>query len=232
MWYLPIIQILTQFYYGSGKICHVTRYNIVSLEAIIGDGGSPELTENAKPTEDQVVEDENTQPEPDVVAEQNIATEEEIDDTEATKALEEAQLKAQQNYDKWQRALADFDNYKKRVERERIDVYENAAADVIKAVLPIIDDFERAFENIPDDLKDNSWVDGTSAIGRKFNRLLETYDIQIMDPVGEPFDPDKHQGLGIDEASDMESGHVTQTLQKGYTRGDKLLRPALVRVSG
>ncbi|MEO1440419.1 MAG: nucleotide exchange factor GrpE [Chloroflexota bacterium] len=152
--------------------------------------------------------------------------------SETEEALNVARAEAQKNHDRWQRALADFDNYKKRTERDRVETYENAAVDIIKSVLPILDDFERAMENVPEDVKDTPWLDGTSAIGRKLNKLLETYEIEAIDPVGEPFDPDKHQGLGIDESSDVESGHVTVTLQKGYIKGEKLLRPALVRVAG
>ncbi len=150
------------------------------------------------------------------------------EDNDLTAALQEAR----KNLEGWQRARAEFANYKKRVERERVDVRENAVLDVVKALLPTIDDFERSIENVPEDLEDNAWVDGTIAIGRKLQRILEQYDIEPIDPVGQPFDPDYHQGLGIDEESDLESGHVSETLQRGYKKGDKVLRPALVRVAG
>ena len=96
---------------------------------------------------------------------------------------------------------------------------ENAVLDVVKALLPAIDDFERSIENVPEELEGNSWVDGTVAIGRKLQRILEQYDIEPIDPVGQPFDPDYHQGLGIDEESDLESGHVSETLQRWLQEG-------------
>lgn len=146
--------------------------------------------------------------------------------------LEALRKEAKQNWERWQRALADLDNYKKRVERERVDTYDHATAEIFMAILPIVDDFERASENVPEDLDGNTWVDGTMAVGRKLQRLLEKYEIEAIDPVGKPFNPDEHQGLGVDEDSDVESGHVSMTLQKGYRKGDKILRPALVRVAG
>lgn len=166
--------------------------------------------------------------EPEAGTQQSTSAEED----EMAAKLATAQIEAKNNFDKWQRALADFDNYKKRVERERADAKENAIVEVVKTILPMIEDFERAIENVPEDLQGNPWVDGTAAIAKKLNRLLETYEIDVLDPVGEPFDPDMHQGLGIDEDSDLDSGLVTTTLQKGYIKGDKLLRPALVRVAG
>lgn len=146
--------------------------------------------------------------------------------------LTAALSKAQENLEGWQRARAEFTNYKKRVERERVEMRENALVDVVKALLPAIDDFERSIQNVPEELEGNPWVDGTIAVGRKLQRILEQYDIEPIDPVGDPFNPDLHQGLGVDEDSDMESGHVTVTLQQGYRKGDKVLRPALVRVAG
>lgn len=146
--------------------------------------------------------------------------------------LAAARAEAQKNLEGWQRARAEFANYKKRTERERLDTYENATIEVLKALIPIIEDFERALENIPEAIQEDPWVDGTAAIGRKLSRILETYEIDTIDPVGEPFDPDRHQGLGVDEDSDIESGHVSQTLQKGYIKGDRVIRHALVRVAG
>lgn len=195
------------------------------------DGGLSALTgQTTSPNEEKMDSiEEPTEEQKDKVAD---ATEEQAEAVKELDPLTIARADAQQSKERWQRALADFDNYKKRVERERVEIYENATLEIIKSILPIIEDFERVIENVPEDLKDNAWVDGTSAVGRKFIRWLEKYDITEIDPVGQPFDPDKHQGLGVDADSDMDSGLVTQTLQKGYEKGDRLLRPALVRVAG
>ena len=106
-----------------------------------------------------------------------------------------------------------------------------ATFDVLKNLLPIVDDFERAMNNVPESLRNEAWLEGISLIQRKFIRVLEDYDVTAVDPVGEPFDPNLHQAVGADETTDVESGHVTETLQKGYVSGDRVLRPAMVKVA-
>ena len=107
----------------------------------------------------------------------------------------------------------------------------NAKVDTLKALLPILDDFERAMENPPEELEANTWLEGIVAIQRKLIKTFEDEGIRIIDPVGEVFDPNLHEAIGKDSDSDMESGHITVTLQKGYVCGDRILRPALVRVA-
>ncbi|MCY4540346.1 MAG: nucleotide exchange factor GrpE [Chloroflexi bacterium] len=147
------------------------------------------------------------------------------------RAFMEAQQEAQSNKDGWQRARAEFANYKKRVERERIEVFQRASLDTLKALLPIVDDFDRAFESVPEDISDNPWIGGVSMIQRKFVTLLEQYEVETIDPTGDLFDPNLHQAIGTEDSDDVESGHVTETLQKGYRAGDKVLRLALVKVA-
>ena len=145
--------------------------------------------------------------------------------------LIEAQMEAKTNEDGWQRARAEFANYKKRNERERGELFQRAALDTLKALLPIIDDFDRAFDSVPDALGEEPWLDGISMIRRKFVNLLELYDIEAIDPTGGPFDPNMHQAIGAEDSDEVESGHVIATLQKGYRAGDQVLRLALVKVA-
>jgi molecular chaperone GrpE len=146
--------------------------------------------------------------------------------------LEAARKEAQANLENWQRERADFQNYKRRIERDLKESRQNATLDVLKSLLPIVDDFERAMANIPEEAQGQPWLEGINLIQRKFARVLEDNNITILDPVGEPFDPSRHQALGTDDSSEIESGHVTETLQKGYLSGDIILRPALVKVAG
>ncbi|MFN8380086.1 MAG: nucleotide exchange factor GrpE [Anaerolineae bacterium] len=146
-------------------------------------------------------------------------------------AFDELQARASANLEGWQRARAEFANYKKRVEVQLKDSYQNAAADVLKDVLPAIDDFDRAIANIPADLAANPWVTGTSMIQRKLLKLLDDYGVTTVDPTGQPFDPTRDEAVGVDEDSDQPSGTVTVTLAKGYKVGDRTLRPAMVRVA-
>lgn len=149
---------------------------------------------------------------------------------EVESQLMELQKQVESFREGWQRERAEFANFKKRIEREKLDLYQNASSDVIKSLLPVLDDFDRAFDNLPDDLQANPWVDGVAGIQRKMQRLLEQFNITVVDPTGQPFDPNLHEAIGTDE-SDAETGTVTATMQKGYLVGERVLRPALVRVA-
>lgn len=144
---------------------------------------------------------------------------------------EAAQAEAKDYLDSLQRTRAEFANYKKRTEREMQEKYQHGAVDSLKSLLPVIDDFERAFASFPSELKDNPWASGVMMIQRKFDRLLEQYGIGRLDPTGQPFDPATMEAVGEDEAGETPSGHVSATLQKGYLVGERVLRPALVRVA-
>ena len=205
--------------------------------------------EDTTPVDDiekeQSSEDEDSVAEPeahaeDAASEPAIENQEpvaEVDDTPSEAApdpdhdLIQAQKQARDYFEGWQRERADFTNYKKRAERDLLTMRFNAKVDTLKSLVPILDDFERAMSNLPEELADQPWLDGISAIQRKFLKILEDEGIQTIDPVGEIFDPTIHEAIGQDADTDMESGHVTITLQKGYRCGDRVLRPALVRVA-
>lgn len=146
--------------------------------------------------------------------------------------LEDTQQESQRNLEGWQRTLAEFQNYKKRVERDLSDSHLRAKHDTLARLLPIIDDFERAMLNIPDTIRENPWSEGITLVQRKLLKLLEENDVVAVDPVGELFDPNIHEAIGTDNDTEIESGHITVTLQKGYKAGDRILRPALVRIAG
>jgi molecular chaperone GrpE len=145
--------------------------------------------------------------------------------------LADAQAKAAEYLDGWQRARADFANYKKRAEKEREEAYQVAAADTLRKLLPVIDDFDRAISNVPTEKADDDVIKGFSLIHRKMVSLLENSGIKVINPVGETFNPAQHEAIGQDDSSDVASGHITVVLQKGYLHGDRVLRPALVRVA-
>jgi molecular chaperone GrpE len=131
----------------------------------------------------------------------------------------------------WQRTRAEFANYKKRTDRELSESRQRGALDTLGKILPIVDDFERAMGNIPAELQGNPWTNGVTLLLKKFEKLMAEHEVTVIDPVGEPFDPSRHEAIGMDDSDTVESGHVTVTLQKGYISGDKVLRPALVRVA-
>jgi len=145
--------------------------------------------------------------------------------------LDKARAQAAEYLDGWQRARAEFINYKKRVEREREDHGQYAHVEVLNRLLPAMDDRNRALDNLPDDLQGHAWTQGIALVGQKFNAILETYGLREIDPLGEAFDPNLHEAIGVDTGTETESGHVTVVLQKGYVYGDRVVRPALVRVA-
>jgi molecular chaperone GrpE len=134
--------------------------------------------------------------------------------------------------DALQRERADFQNFRKRVDRETDMLKAKTIGDILGKFLPVVDDFERAVGAIPEDEREKDWVAGIGLILRKLQTLLEAEGVQRIDPLGEDFDPNFHEAIGADEPSDeFASGQVTVVLQKGYLKGDRVLRPAIVRVA-
>lgn len=155
-----------------------------------------------------------------------VVTPEELDALK--QQLAEAQTQAADFKDGWQRARAEFDNYRKRIERENSLVYQNATGNVIKRFLPVIDDLERAMQARPADLP---WAAGIDLIYRKLQSILDSEGIKRIEAEGQLFDPNFHEAISQEHSDDLTSGHVVAVVQNGYLLGDKVLRPAMVRVS-
>jgi len=152
----------------------------------------------------------------------------EVEDIEALKnALAEEKAKAESNLANWQRAQADFINYKRRSEQEREEVTEFANATLMLSLLPILDDLERAFAAIPSRLAKASWVDGMRLIERKLRASLEGQGLAEIEAVGEPFDPNVHEAVMQGKGKE---GMVVEEMQKGYKFRDRLIRPSKVVV--
>jgi len=159
--------------------------------------------------------------------------EEEVDEIVAMQdELTAARTQADEYLDGWQRAQADFSNYKKRVERERSLAYKNASADIVKRYLDVTDDMARALENRPQEGDGATWADGIELIYRKLLTVLENAGVTLMDIEGEAFDPNLHEAISVENNPDYESGQVIEVLKQGYMLGDRVLRPASVRVAG
>ncbi len=145
--------------------------------------------------------------------------------------LEQEQAKAAEYLDNWRRAAADLANYRKRMERESGEMTRAANADLIRRLLPILDDFDRAFQTVPADLRDLTWVDGILLISRKMFAILETEGLKPIEAMGKPFDPHLHEAVVHEETDKYEDGLVIGELQKGYLLRDRVLRPTLVKVA-
>ena len=145
--------------------------------------------------------------------------------------LTQSQLKAQEYLDGWQRTMADFSNYKKRVERDQVLTYQNAAGTVAKRFLVLLDDLERALNVRPQDNEGAAWAGGIELIYRKLISALEAEGVKQMDAVGKQFDPNMHEAIMQAPSEDHASGEVIEVLQNGYLIGDRVLRPAVVRIA-
>jgi molecular chaperone GrpE len=146
-------------------------------------------------------------------------------------ALEEAKAKECEYLDGWQRARAELANARKRFQREQGQAYTNARADVLARLLPIVDDFERAVETLPENLSGLTWIEGVMLILRKLQVLLDQDGVTPIEAVGQAFDPFAHQAVTHEPSEAVPEGHVIAELQRGYKMGDRVLRPSMVRVS-
>src|SRR6266496_4446971 len=162
-----------------------------------------------------------------------VATSENVEQLSAEidalkKKLEEAESKTSEYKDSWLRSQAEFQNYKKRLDRDNEMMYASMKGDIIKRVLPILDDLERALQNRA---TEDSWANGIELIVRKFQNILESEGVKRIEAVGAEFDPNFHEAISHEPADGVQSGHVIGVVQNGYMLGERVLRPALVRVA-
>lgn len=142
--------------------------------------------------------------------------------------LEEAQAQASEFKDSWMRSQAEFQNYRKRVERDNDLMKSTMKGDIIKKVLPVLDDMERALQNRP---ADDAWASGIELVARKFQNILEMEGVKKIEAAGAEFDPNFHEAISHEPSEDVESGHVIEVVQNGYMLGERVIRPAMVRVA-
>jgi molecular chaperone GrpE len=142
--------------------------------------------------------------------------------------LKEAEAKVVEYKDGWARSQAEFQNYKKRIERDNELTYASMKADIIKKVLPALDDLERALQNRP---ADDAWASGIELIARKLQNILDNEGVKRIEAKGMAFDPTFHEAITHEPSDEVESEHVIDVVQNGYMLGERVIRPALVRVA-
>jgi len=152
----------------------------------------------------------------------------EAEDIETLKArLDDEKSKAESYLANWQRAAADYQNLKRRAEKEREEYGRLATAALVINILPLLDDLERALTSVDIRLAGLTWVDGIRLIYRKFQAVLEAAGVNEIKAEGETFDPNLHEAVMYGEG---EEGKVVSEVQKGYRLGDRVIRPAMVVV--
>jgi molecular chaperone GrpE len=145
--------------------------------------------------------------------------------------LAAAQQEAGENRAGWQRAAADFANYRRRTEDDLAQMRGLANELLLSKLLAIADDFDRALEAMPGELADYPWAQGIVAIDRKLRALLESEGLTPIEAKGQQFDPHQHEAIVQEETSTVPEGTVTAELQRGYRLRDRVLRPAMVAVA-
>ena len=185
------------------------------------------MTENKKHKHEEESKVEETQQTEAVAESEN--TEQLSAEIEALKTkLAAAESKTSEYRDSWMRSQAEFQNYKKRLERDNELTYVSMKGDIIKKILPVLDDLERALQNRP---TDNAWANGIDLIARKMQNILDSEGIQRIEAEGTEFDPKFHEAISHEPADGVKSGFVISVVQNGYMLGDRVIRPALVRVA-
>lgn len=181
--------------------------------------------------EEEIIEEEPKETD-DQESEEPSEDEEKPDEIELLRQeLEGARAKADEYLDGWQRARAEFANYKKRIERDNAQTYKLAAASIIKRYLDIVDDLERALNDRPKEGEGAKWADGIELIYRKLLSTIENEGVTPMETQGQFFDPNLHEAISSEDSEEHESGQIIDVLQRGYMLDDRVLRPALVRVA-
>jgi molecular chaperone GrpE len=194
----------------------------------------PETPANDKALEDEGQNDdaETEQALSDVedrLEDESIPPEEKLELIKA--AWEVSEAKAAEYLDGWQRAKAEFANYKKRVIRDREQYNQEAVGKVVKNYLSAVDDLERALKNIPQNEESAAWANGIELIYRKLITALENDGVTPMDLDGKTFDPNQHEAVAKIESADHESGQIVDVIQTGYMIGNRVLRPARVCIA-
>jgi molecular chaperone GrpE len=186
---------------------------------------------DAQPQPDDAAEVQPTEEEAEVPS-QAAPDENERDAEESAQRLEKAEEAAKENYERFLRVSAEFDNYKKRTAREMEEFKKFSTEKLIKELLPVVDNLERALVSTDDpSVQENGIKEGVDLTLQEILRVLERFGVKSIQSLNEPFDPTFHQAMMQEPRDNVPGNTVISELQKGYTLHDRLLRPAMVIVS-
>ena len=145
--------------------------------------------------------------------------------------LEKARDEARENNDKYLRAVAELENFKKRIMREQAESYKYVNEDIIKGLLPVVDNLERALSHGEDNSNADALIEGVGMVLKQFIEVLERFGVKSIDALGETFDPNYHEAMMRVETEDSPPNTVVSEMSRGYLLHDRLLRPSAVGVS-
>ena len=144
--------------------------------------------------------------------------------------LQAARDEAEANFARYQRLAADFENYKRRTRQELADRTQYANEELLRKLLPILDNLHRALDHAPEGV-DRNWFDGLRTVVRQFEDTLQAQGVSPIPAVGEKFDPSKHEAIAREETDEHEEGTIVEEMQPGYRLHERVLRPTLVKVA-
>jgi molecular chaperone GrpE len=147
------------------------------------------------------------------------------------KEIDDLNNKIKEYSEGWQRERADFNNYRSRTLRDQDIIRQDITARIVKNYLAVNDDIELALKNAPKNEDPADWIKGIQLIAQKLQNILDTEGVQRIPAENEPFNPHLHEAIATEENPQFESGHVIEIIQQGYTIGDRVIRPARVKVA-
>ena len=148
------------------------------------------------------------------------------------KEMKSLKTELENQKDTYLRAHADFDNYKKRVQRDASRSYQDAMTNILKIFLNVSDDIERALKNPPKENEISSWINGIELIHQKLMNQMKNQGVERMNvQPGDLFDPNRHEAITQEEHPEYEDGQIIEVVQPGYQISDRIIRPAMVRVA-
>ena len=186
------------------------------------ESGTEEAQDNQEKEKPQTESKEESK-EPDVTEKKSLFGKKEKKDP-LNEKLDEIQ-------DKYVRQVAEFDNFRKRTDKEKAQMFDAGAGSVIEKMLPIVDNFERGLEMIPEDQRESAFADGMNKIYKQLMKQFEDLGVKPIEAAGKEFDPNYHNAVMQVDSEEVESGYVAQELQKGYLFHDTVLRHAMVSVA-
>lgn len=186
--------------------------------------------EKEETAEVNVEESTGTEAQEEVSAEPEVVVEE-SPEAQLQKELEIAREEANKNHEIYLRAMADMENLRKRSQREKDDLAKFGNENILREILPVIDNLERAVEHAVQDEATNGLLEGVKMTLDQFGKVLEKFNVVQIEAVGQVFDSALHQAMGQVETDEVEPNMVAQEMQKGYLLNERLLRPSLVMVA-
>lgn len=186
-----------------------------------------EVTEEAKETVEAETSEENT-----AEAEEDVTEEQNVDEKKGLfkKKKDKRDEQIEELNDRIKRQMAEFDNFRKRTDKEKSQMFDMGARTIIEKILPVVDNFERGLAAVPEEQRDDAFVDGMDKIYKQLMTELDGIGVKAIECVGKEFDPEYHNAVMQVENDELEAGTVASELQKGYMYKDTVIRHSMVSV--